>query len=116
MSLEILNFFELFEVSTARSFEFLLNPSLAASRCFYLPNIALNGGTYDEFNASDIKVNISLFQRFSVNKDEILGNKKVALVLSKGTMTALIAPHVSFDRVTVRLASESGIKVKEWRA
>ncbi|KAL3982559.1 PAN domain family protein [Acanthocheilonema viteae] len=25
------------------------------SRCFYLPNIALNGGTYDEFNANDIK-------------------------------------------------------------
>uniref|UniRef100_A0A7I4KH50 Bm4198 n=1 Tax=Brugia malayi TaxID=6279 RepID=A0A7I4KH50_BRUMA len=25
------------------------------SRCFYLPNIALIGGTYDEFNANDIK-------------------------------------------------------------
>ncbi|VDM42491.1 unnamed protein product [Toxocara canis] len=25
------------------------------SRCFYLPNIALNGGTYDEFTANDIK-------------------------------------------------------------
>uniref|UniRef100_A0A0M3HU83 Apple domain-containing protein n=1 Tax=Ascaris lumbricoides TaxID=6252 RepID=A0A0M3HU83_ASCLU len=28
---------------------------ILASRCFYLPNIALNGGTYDEFTASDIK-------------------------------------------------------------
>ncbi|VDM64346.1 unnamed protein product [Angiostrongylus costaricensis] len=25
-----------------------------ASTCFYLPNINLKGGTYDEFNASDI--------------------------------------------------------------
>uniref|UniRef100_A0A915LV63 Apple domain-containing protein n=1 Tax=Meloidogyne javanica TaxID=6303 RepID=A0A915LV63_MELJA len=26
-----------------------------SSNCFYLPSIALNGGTYDEFNAPEIK-------------------------------------------------------------
>uniref|UniRef100_A0A914I727 Apple domain-containing protein n=1 Tax=Globodera rostochiensis TaxID=31243 RepID=A0A914I727_GLORO len=26
-----------------------------SSNCFYLPHISLNGGTYDEFNASEIK-------------------------------------------------------------
>uniref|UniRef100_A0A915EIA0 Apple domain-containing protein n=1 Tax=Ditylenchus dipsaci TaxID=166011 RepID=A0A915EIA0_9BILA len=26
-----------------------------SSNCFYLPNIALNGGTYDEFQATEIK-------------------------------------------------------------
>ncbi|KAL3095372.1 hypothetical protein niasHS_007471 [Heterodera schachtii] len=29
--------------------------SAISSNCFYLPHIVLNGGTYDEFNASEIK-------------------------------------------------------------
>ncbi|OZC10285.1 hypothetical protein X798_02592 [Onchocerca flexuosa] len=34
---------------------FVRTAQSVTSRCFYLPNIALSGGTYDEFNANDIK-------------------------------------------------------------
>ncbi|KAM3725671.1 Uncharacterized protein ACO02O_02523 [Dirofilaria immitis] len=34
---------------------FVRTTQSVTSRCFYLPNIALSGGTYDEFNANDIK-------------------------------------------------------------
>uniref|UniRef100_A0A914VVW6 Apple domain-containing protein n=1 Tax=Plectus sambesii TaxID=2011161 RepID=A0A914VVW6_9BILA len=36
-------------------FAFVYLPCVLASRCFYLPNISLQGGTYDEFYADEIK-------------------------------------------------------------